>query len=130
MPSPMTKSPRALAEAAFQTARKALAPYSSKFSRHDFTRAQFFAILTLKAFFQTDYRGIVQILRDFSDLRRILKLEKVPHWTTVQKAEARLLKKGLLTFSNMPPSDLRNASSFLAPVPAPSSMPPASSPTT
>ena len=100
MTPPMTKSPMVLARAALDTARKALEPYSSRHSRHDFTQAQLFAILVLRTFFQTDYRGIVELLRDFSELRTALDLHKVPHWTTLQKAQDRLVKKGLLTYSS------------------------------
>lgn len=108
MPPAMTKSPQALARTALRVAKKALAPYSSARSRHDFTQSQVFAILVLKRFFQTDYRGIVQILKDFPELQRTLHLKKVPHFTTLQKAEARLLKKGLLTYSNGAPSSERD----------------------
>lgn len=59
----LTKSPKALAQQAYQVALEALPVYSATRSRHDFTQAQLFAILTLKQFFQTDYRGMVQLLR-------------------------------------------------------------------
>jgi len=95
----MTQSPLALAREAYQLAQEALPTYSSTRSRHDFTQAQLFAILALRQFFRTDYRGIVQMLADFSDLRRELKLAKLPHFTTLQKAEQRLVKKGVLTLS-------------------------------
>lgn len=93
----MTKSPIALAKQALQIATKALSPYSASRSRHDFTQAQLFTILTLRQFFQTDYRGIVQLLADFTDLRDAIGLSKIPHYTTLQKAQQRLLKKGLGT---------------------------------
>ena len=111
MPCAMTKSPQALARTAFQVAQRALEAYSCSRSRHDFTQPQVFAILVLKRFFQTDYRGIVQILKDFPELQKTLGLKKVPHFTTLQKAEARLLKKGLLTYSSGAPSSARD---FLA----------------
>ena len=111
MPSAMTKSPQALARTALRVAEEALDAYSSAKSRHDFTQPQIFAILVLKRFFQTDYRGIAQILKDFPELQKTLRLKKVPHFTTLQKAEARLLKKGLLTYSNGAPS---SAQDFLA----------------
>jgi argininosuccinate lyase len=103
----MTKSPVALAKQAMKIAKKALTPYSAKRSRHDFTQAQLFAILILRQFFQTDYRGIVQLLEDLTDLKKVLGLTKVPHFTTLQKAQQRLVKKGLGTicspqFSLMP----------------------------
>jgi len=93
----MTKSPVALAKTAMEIAKQALPRYSATRSRHDFTQQQLFAILVLRQFFQTDYRGIVQLLQDFADLRKKLKLTKIPHFTTLQKAQQRLLKKGLMT---------------------------------
>ena len=77
------------------TAQGALEPYSSHFSNHLFTQAQLFAILVLKAFFQTNYRGIVALLEDWTDLREALKLSRVPHYSTLCYAEKRLLKKTL-----------------------------------
>ena len=91
----MTKSPLALAKEAFEVGRHGLSEYSSKFSRHDFVQAQHFAMLVLRQFFQADYRKMYQMALEWSDLRNVLQLTRVPHWTTLQKAEARLLKKGL-----------------------------------
>jgi hypothetical protein len=85
----------ALARMALRVARDALPAYSSKRSRKDYTQHQLFAILVLKQFLQTDYRGIIELLRDWSDLRRILQLKDVPHYSTLCYAEQRLLKKGL-----------------------------------
>jgi hypothetical protein len=91
----MTKSPVALAREALRAGRAGLETYSSHFSRKDFTQPQLFAILVLRQFFKTDYRGIIQMLQDFSDLRSALGLKKVPHYSTLCYAEERLLKKGL-----------------------------------
>jgi len=91
----MTKSPVALAKEALKVAQDALAPYSSPFSPKVFTQPQLFAILALRQFFRTDYRGIIQMFRDFSDLRQVLGLKKIPHYSTLCYAERRLLKKGL-----------------------------------
>jgi hypothetical protein len=55
---------------------------------------QHFALLVLKTFFKTDYRGVVQMLVDFRELREDLGLDKPPHYSTLCKAEQRLLKKG------------------------------------
>ena len=90
---PMTKSPLAVARAAIDAAAS-LPLYSSARSRHDYTQPQLFAILALKQFFKADYRGIAAILADSSDLRRELGLVKVPHYSTLAYAAARLLKKG------------------------------------
>lgn len=95
MASPMTKSPVALAKEALQVAEAALAAYSHPNSPKKFTQPQLFAILALRQFFKTDYRGVVAMLQDFSDLTEALKLKKVPHYSTLCYAEKRLLKKGL-----------------------------------
>jgi hypothetical protein len=90
----MTKSPRAVAREALGVAQEALPAYSSKFSRKDYTQHQLFALLALKTFFKTDYRGVAQMLADFSDLREDLGLAEVPHYSTLCYAAKRLLKKG------------------------------------
>jgi hypothetical protein len=58
----MTKSPRAVGRAALRLAQESLPAYSSKFSRRDFTQHQLFAVLALKTFLKTDYRGVVRHL--------------------------------------------------------------------
>ena len=88
---PMTKSPTALAKQALKTAQQVLPTYSDLRSRHDFTQAQLFAILVIRQFFQTDYRGIVNLLADSSQLQNSLGLNKIPHFTTLQKAHQRCL---------------------------------------
>jgi len=90
----MTKSPRAVAREALRLAREALPAYSSKFSRKDYTQHQLFALLARKTFFKTDYRGLVQLLRDFAELRAELGLADVPHYSTLCYAAKRLLKRG------------------------------------
>jgi hypothetical protein len=101
---PMTKSPLAVARAALAAAADALPAYASKFSRKDFTQHQLFALLALREFLRTDYRGLEQYLRDWSDLRQALGLTKVPDHSTLQKAAARLLEKKGCPPSSTPPS--------------------------
>jgi hypothetical protein len=106
----MTKSPRAVAREALRLAQEALPAYGSKFSRHDFTQHQLFALLALKTFFKTDYRGVVQLLEDFAELRADLGLDKVPHYSTLCYAAGRLLKKGSSSCSSSgPPRAPRSA---------------------
>lgn len=95
----MTKSPLAVAQEAYRLGQAGLEPYSSKYSPHLYTQAQLFAILVLRQFFKTDLRGVIQMLDDFSELRQILQLKRVPHFSTLCYAERRLLKKGLLKAS-------------------------------
>jgi hypothetical protein len=97
MGAPMSRSPLAVARAAFVLANKELAKYSDPYSPKIYTQPQLFAILAVKCFFGLDYRGVAHLLADFSDLRKAIKLKSVPHYTTLQKAHQRLLKKGLLT---------------------------------
>ena len=96
----MTKSLVALAKTALRTAKASLSTYSSNYSRHDYTQHQLFAILVLRQFLKTDYRGIIQMLKDFSDLRKVLGLKKVPHYSTFCYAEQRRLKKAFESFLN------------------------------
>jgi hypothetical protein len=89
-----TKSPRAVALEALAAGESALPLYSHPCSPKKFTQPQLFACLVLKAFFKTDYRGVVAILADCADLAAALGLECVPHFTTLQKACDRLLGFG------------------------------------
>ncbi len=91
----MTKSPLDLAREAYTVGKLGLSEFSSKFSRKDFRQAQLFALLVLRQFFNADYRKTMQMVLEWSDLREVLELQKVPHWTTLEKAEKRMLKKGL-----------------------------------
>lgn len=90
----MTKSPRAVVREALALARESLPAYTSARSRKDYTSHQLFAVLALKAFLKTDYRGAVAFLADFAELREELGLAKVPSYSTLCYAEQRLLKKG------------------------------------
>jgi hypothetical protein len=90
----MTKSPVRLAREALAVANEALPAYSAVHSPKKFTQPQLFAILVLRQFFKTDYRGIIALLKDMSDLRESLGLEELPHYSTLCYAEQRLLKKG------------------------------------
>lgn len=90
----MTKSPRAVVREALRLAKEALPAYSAVRSRKDYTQHQLFAVLALKTFLKSDYRGIAQFLTDFAEIRNDLGLEKVPHYSTLCYAAGRLLKKG------------------------------------
>lgn len=100
----MTKSPRAVAQEALRLAQESLPPYSAVTSRKDYTQHQLFAVLALKTFLKTDYRGVVAFLKDFAELRDDLGLKKVPHYSTLNYAEGRLLKGGSSSTSSKVPS--------------------------
>ena len=97
--STTSKSPRAVLATAHAFAEAALPAYAHRFSPKKFTQHQLFAILVLKQFFRTDLRGIVAILRDSSDLRRVLGLGRVPHYSTLSYAQDRFFKGGVLPFA-------------------------------
>ena len=98
-----TKDPIALARAALEAGKEALSDYSCPKSPHKFTQPQLFAMLVLKQFFKRDYRGVVQWLLQWSELRDALELKRVPNYSTLCYAEGRLLKKGALNDCLMQP---------------------------
>jgi hypothetical protein len=93
----LSKSPKTVALVAYRTAQRSLPPFSHLKSPKKFTQHQLVACLVLKEFFRTDYRGISEILADSSDLQKILELEEVPHYTTLQKAARRFTDKKTIT---------------------------------
>ncbi len=86
-----TKSFRRVLQYGYLIGLLTFRPYSSKFSRQDFTQPQLFACLVLKEFMQHDYRKVSALLHDSPDLAQAIELEKAPHFTTLQKAADRLL---------------------------------------
>ena len=89
--STTSKSPRRVLLAAYAMARDALPDYAHRNSPKKFTQHQLFACLVLKTFHKTDYRGIVAILADSPELCASIGMTCVPHFTTLQKAERRIL---------------------------------------
>ena len=100
----MTKSAVRLAREALAVGERALPAYSSRFSRHDYTQAQLFALLALEQFLRTDYRGVVALVAEWAELRRALRLKTVPHYSTLRYAEHRLQKRGPSPNSKRPAS--------------------------
>jgi Transposase domain (DUF772) len=87
-----TKSPRKVLLVAHAVAVQCLPSYSHLFSPQKFTLHQLFAILVLKEFMRCDYRKVAALLEDCAELREAIGLKTVPHFTTIQKASARLLQ--------------------------------------
>ena len=86
----MSKSAVRVAREALTAGRVALPAYGSRFSRRDYTQAQLFALLVLRQFLRTDYRGIVVLVAEWAELRRALGLTKVPHYSTLAHASRRI----------------------------------------
>jgi hypothetical protein len=76
---------------AMELGQKHLAPYGAVRSRKDFTQRQLMSCLILRAYLQTTYRGVLEMLTVSAPLRAALGLEeeKLPHYTTLQKFSAR-----------------------------------------
>jgi hypothetical protein len=91
----MSKSPKQVARRAVEAAQESLPVYSATRSPKKFTQHQLFAIAVLRQFFRVDYRGIAAILEDSSDLREILGLRSVPHFSTLAYAEKRIFRGGV-----------------------------------
>ncbi len=89
---------------------RSLPTYANKFSRRDYTLPQLFAILVLRQFLKTDYRGVVALLSEWSDLRRVLKLSKVPDHSTLWYVEQSLAKKGFSIGCSPPALRMLNGS--------------------
>lgn len=87
----MSKSAVRVAREALAAGRAALPEYGSRFSRRDYTQAQLFALLVLRQFLRTDYRGVVALVAEWTELRRTLGLTKVPHYSTLAHASRRIL---------------------------------------
>lgn len=87
----MTKSAVRLAREAVQVGRLALPLYATRYSKHTYTQPQLFALLVLKQFLRMDYRGLVTVVAEWTELRRALGLRRVPHYSTLAYAEHRLL---------------------------------------
>lgn len=91
----MTRSAVALAAEALRAGQAALPAYSSKHSRKDYTQPQLFAVLAVRKYLKLDYRSMEVRLGEWSELREAIGLAKVPDYSTLCLAEARLSKKGL-----------------------------------
>jgi hypothetical protein len=104
----MTKSPLSTAREALAVGERSLPPQANKFSRKDYTLAQLFALLVLRKFFRTDYRGVVTIVREWAELRETLGLVKVPDHSTLWHVEQKLLEKGGLE-NCWPPAAIADA---------------------
>ncbi len=87
-----SKSPRRVFQAAHEAACRALPAHRHRFSPKKFTQPQLLACLVLKEFARPDDRGLAAHLTDHPDLLELTGLKAVPHFTTFQKAAARLLK--------------------------------------
>jgi hypothetical protein len=86
-----SKSPRRVLRVAYDAACQSFPAQRHRFSPKKFTQPQLAASLVLKEFLRVDYRGLTEHLADHRELTQALDLKAIPHFTTFQKAAARLL---------------------------------------
>jgi len=64
--------------------------YSCKYSKHVYTQHQLLVLVLLKEYISTDYRDFVELIDLMSDIKEKLDLDKIPHFTTLQKFVSRI----------------------------------------
>jgi transposase len=64
--------------------------YSCKYSKHVYTQHQLLVLVLLKEYISTDYRDFVELLDLMSSIKEKLDLDKIPHYTTLQKFVSRI----------------------------------------
>jgi hypothetical protein len=89
--STTSKSPKRVLQVAHALGKQRLRTYWHRFSPKKFTLPQLFACLVLKEFLRLDYRKLSALLEDAPSLAAAIELKQVPHFSTFQKAAARLL---------------------------------------
>ncbi len=87
----MSKSALRVGREALTTGGMALAPCGSRCSRQDCTQPQLLALLVLRRFLRTDYRGVVALAAERRELREALELAEVPRYSTLARAASRLM---------------------------------------
>src|SRR5262245_66433343 len=90
-----SKSPQKILLTGYLIGKLALPDYAHKCSPKTYTQPQLFACLVLKEFLHRDYRGVAELLSDTPELAAVIELEKIPDFTTLQKAAKRLLASPL-----------------------------------
>jgi len=107
----LTKSPKAFAKMALAIGKEGLDSYSCSKSPHVYTQPQLFALLAIKHFFNTDYRGVIALLNDWPELVKVLGLKRIPDHSTLKYAQDRFLEKGASQlFSTLPSASPADAS--------------------
>jgi hypothetical protein len=72
-------------QTAYKVARRSIATYSNKFSKHRYTQPQHVSLLCLKQRLRLRYREFVDLIEEMPGLKGELVLDEIPHFTTLQK---------------------------------------------
>ena len=86
------KSPRKVMRVAYHAARQCLSPYTSRFSRHDFTLPQLFACLVVREHMGCSYRKAEALLKDSAPWCRDIGMRKSPDHATLHRAFTWLIR--------------------------------------
>ena len=70
---------------ALEYAKMIFPNYSSKYSKRTYKNCVKFTILCIKHYLNVTYRQVCEIIELSSEIRRILKISKVPNYSTLQK---------------------------------------------
>jgi hypothetical protein len=67
-----------------------LSLFSCKYSKHIYTQHQLLVLVLLKEYISTDYRDFVELVDLMNEIKVKLGLDKIPHFTTLQKFGSRI----------------------------------------
>lgn len=87
-----------VAALSMKTAGRCLLPYGHPKSPHKFTQRQLMTCLVLRAYTKSTYRGVIELLEASGQLRRILCMERLPHYSTLKKFADRTVIPEILEF--------------------------------
>ncbi len=87
----MSKSAVRVAREALAAGRAALPEYWQPLFAARLHAGAALRVLVLRQFLRTDYRGVVALVAEWAELRRVLGLTKVPHYSTLAHASRRIL---------------------------------------
>jgi len=75
--------------------------YSCDYSNYLYNQPQLFTILAMKTYLKTTYREIIEYLELMDKIRKFLGLNKLPHFTTIQKFFVRMSDTKLKDLNNL-----------------------------
>ena len=89
------------AELTFNYAKWIFPMYSCNFSNHIYNQPQFSTILVMKTYLKITYREIIEILDVSDKITKFLKLNKLPHYTTIQKILCKIVRLKIERFKQL-----------------------------
>jgi hypothetical protein len=84
-----------------------ISPYTSRYSRRDYTQPQLLALLLFKEYLGKKYRDFIQLVEIMDIIQNQLELKEIPHYSTLCKFSKRISSTVLNQI-------FRNACSFMS----------------